>query len=92
MAGAGAKPGGRRGGRQRGMPNKGTREVVEKLVAMRCDPVTGMARIAMNRTNPVELRARMFAELAKYVAPKRKAVEHSAQPSAIEALLAQIDD
>jgi hypothetical protein len=42
------------------VPNKRTREVVEKLAALRCDPIAGMARIAMNRKNPVELRARMF--------------------------------
>lgn len=33
-----------------------------------------MARIAMDVTTSVEVRARMFAELAGYVAPKRKAV------------------
>jgi hypothetical protein len=33
-----------------------------------------MARIAMNKKNPAELRGRMFAELAQYVAPKPKAM------------------
>jgi hypothetical protein len=42
-----------------------------------------MARIAMNKKNPVELRARMFAEMAQY-APKRKAVEHSADGGMLE--------
>jgi hypothetical protein len=41
-----------------------------------------MARIAMNQKNPVELRARMFAELAQYVAPKPKALELSADAGA----------
>jgi hypothetical protein len=40
----------------------------------------------------LELRSRMVAELAQYVAPKRKALEHSAQPGMIEALLSRIDD
>ena len=31
----------------------------------------------MDMTTPVEVRARMFAELAGYVAPKRKAIEHT---------------
>jgi hypothetical protein len=34
----------------------------------------------------------MFSELAQYVAPKRKALEHSAEPGMIEASLAHIDD
>jgi|HubBroStandDraft_4_1064222.scaffolds.fasta_scaffold2154591_1 hypothetical protein len=59
---------------------------------MHCDPIVGMARIAMNKKNQVELRGRMYAELAQYVAAKRKALEHSAEPGIIEALLAKIED
>jgi hypothetical protein len=92
MAGGGSKPGERRGGRQRGVPNRRTLDVIERLATLRCDPITGMARIALNKKNPVELRAQMFAELAQYVAPKRKALEHSAEPGLIERLLARIED
>ncbi len=42
------------------------------------DPIEGMARIAMDEDNTPELRGRMYSELAQYVAPKRKAIEHSA--------------
>jgi hypothetical protein len=48
----------------KGALNKRTLGVVDKLTAERCDPVVGMARIAMNEKNPVELRARVFAKLA----------------------------
>src|SRR5919206_903670 len=65
------------GGRAKGTLNKLTAATVERLAALRCDPIEGMARIAMDEANPVELRAKMFAELAQYVAPKRKAVEHT---------------
>jgi hypothetical protein len=64
------------GGSRKGIPNKATADVAAKLAALKCDPLTGMARIALNRKNPVELRAKMFAELAQYIAPKRKATEH----------------
>jgi hypothetical protein len=37
-----------------------------------------MALIAMNEKNPIELRARMYSELAQYVAPKRKALPRCA--------------
>jgi hypothetical protein len=50
-----------------------------------------MALIATNENNPVELRARMFVELAQYVAPKRKAVEHSGDGAMLEALLLKLD-
>src|SRR3954468_4717558 len=65
------------GGRSAGTPNRRTVEVIEMLDALGCRPIEGMARIAMDEGNPVELRARMYAELAGYVAPKRKAVDLS---------------
>ena len=43
-----------------------------------CDPIEGMATIALEAQNSVELRARMFSDLAQYVAPKRRAIDHSA--------------
>jgi len=63
------------GGRVAGTPNKRTSELVDRLEALGCDPVEGMAKIAMDDSNPPELRGRMYAELAGYVYPKRKAVE-----------------
>jgi len=65
------------GGRTAGTPNRKTQEVTELLESLGCDPIEGMARIAMDERNSVEVRSRMYAELAQYVAPRRKAVEHS---------------
>ena len=67
----------RTGGRQKGTPNKKTAEIRELLLSLKCDPVSGMARIAMNKKNPPELRGRMYSELAQYMWPKRKAIEVS---------------
>jgi hypothetical protein len=53
--------------------------VTAKLEALGCDPIVGMARIAMDTANPAELRGRMYAELAQYVAPKRKAIDVSSE-------------
>src|SRR5687768_1600394 len=66
------------GGRTAGTPNKRTLDVIERLDQLGCDPIEGMAKIALDPLNPVELRARMFSDLAQYVAPKRRAVEHAA--------------
>lgn len=63
------------GGRKAGTPNKRTTMVTERLEALGCDPIEGMALLAMDPANSPDLRGRMFAELAQYVAPKRKAVE-----------------
>jgi hypothetical protein len=70
-----SSPGERRGGRQKGTPNKVTQEIVEKLRALGCDPLEGMARIAMDPESKPELRLKAYVELAQYVAPKRKALE-----------------
>jgi hypothetical protein len=74
-----------------GTPNKATLAVTERLEAIGCDPIEGMARIAMNPKNPADLRGRMYAELAQYIAPKRKALEHSGDAFGLEALLARLD-
>lgn len=63
------------GGRQAGTPNRRTLDIQQRLTTLGCDPIAGMACIAMDTNNPIEIRARMYAELAGYVAPKRKAVE-----------------
>jgi hypothetical protein len=56
-----------------------TAEVRQKLEALGCDPIEGMARIAMDESQPMALRASMYRELAQYVAPKRKALEHKGE-------------
>jgi hypothetical protein len=71
----GAQAGERRGSRTKGIPNKRTIAVTEKLEALDRDPIEGMARVAMDESQPIRLRAQMYKELAQYVAPKRKAVE-----------------
>jgi hypothetical protein len=105
------------GGRKKGVPNRKTEEIADKLARLRCDPIEGMAHIATgNITCPTcagkkrakysigmagpywdpekgaemacrtctgtgkepiapELKGKMYAELAQYVAPKRKAIE-----------------
>ena len=65
------------GGRSAGTPNRKTKEVSELLESLGCNPIEGMVAIAANQQNPPELRGRMYAELAQYVYPKRRAVEHS---------------
>jgi hypothetical protein len=63
------------GGRVAGVPNRRTTEVITRLEKLGCDPIEGMARLAMDDSNAPELRGRMFAELAQYVAPKRRALD-----------------
>ena len=63
------------GGRTRGAPNRRTQEAAQILDEIGCNPIRGMAEIAMSESHPVELRARMFMELAHYVYPKRKTVD-----------------
>ena len=47
----------RYGGRAKGTPNRAIKEVMDKLAALNCDHIEGMARIALDESNPVELRA-----------------------------------
>jgi hypothetical protein len=65
------------GGRTAGTPNRRTKEVAELLESLGCDPIEGMVRIAMDAANSPELRGKMYSDLARYVYPQRKAIEHS---------------
>ena len=78
----GKRPG---AGRPKGSKGKRTERVEELLERVGCDPIEGMARVAMNdaewlalpegETISITLRAKMFEALAPYVAPKRRATE-----------------
>ena len=65
--------------RSRALMVRGTyaSEIIRVLKRLGCNPIAGMAMIAMNEDAGLDLRGRMFAELAGYIAPKRKAVEHT---------------
>lgn len=68
------------GGRKKGTPNKRTLEVQERLSALNFDPIEGMVVIAKQSMadGDLALAGAMCKELAQYVAPKRKAIEVSA--------------
>jgi hypothetical protein len=78
MAGnRGSKPSEKRGGRPIGAPNKETLAFADTLEVLVGDPIEGMARIVMDE--PAELAyARMYKELAQYVACK-KVIEVSSE-------------
>jgi hypothetical protein len=69
------------GGRRRGTPNRLTLEVADVLAAIGCNPILGMAQLAMDSDVSAELRFKANAELASYVYPKRKSVDVSVQQS-----------
>ena len=63
----------------RGTRNRASRDVRERLEALRCDPIAGMAQLAMDEANAPELRGRMYAELAAYCFPRLRAIELKAE-------------
>lgn len=95
MPKGGSKPGERRGGRKAGTPNKASAALQERLASLGCDPIEALARIAMNRKTPLAIRVKVLCELAQYVYPKRKAVEHSGEgagPPQVEWRFASVID
>jgi len=73
------KPGksGNPNGRPKGSKSAKTKLIESKLEELDCDPIEGMVKIALDQEVPAAVRGKMFAELAGFVYPKRKAVEHS---------------
>ncbi len=81
-------------GRKVGSIGKRSKEIEEKLKKMQCDPIAGMARIAMqsehDANNSVDAKdvishrqiaGKMYSDLAQYVASRRKSVEHTVDNS-----------
>jgi hypothetical protein len=69
-------------GRPKGIPDRRTVKVQEKLEELGCDPIELLAFIAMADARLKEvpdLNQRLAAakELASYIAPKLKAIEHT---------------
>jgi hypothetical protein len=64
--------------------------VAERLEAIGCDPIEGMARIAMDIKTPIDIRAKLYSELAQYIAPKRKAIELSGESAGVGPMLGVI--
>ena len=71
------KDGMKTGGRVKGTLNKANQDVQKKLRKLNCDPIEGMVKIAnmSMESNDYELAARMYKELAQYVAPKLRSME-----------------
>ena len=80
----GSKPGERRGGRQKGTPNKKTTAIQDKLDKHGCDPIEQMAKLAMEciAEGDRATATGLLKELAQYVVPKRKAIEVSGEEGA----------
>ena len=90
------------GGRQSGTPNKPKRRLLARLEEdfPEYHPVAALAEMAHERNDdgswahPPELRAKLHADIAKYVEPTLKAIEHSGKdgrPIVIQSV-SQADD
>jgi hypothetical protein len=79
------------GGRQKGTPNKATKDVAEKLEALGCDPIVGLAEFAMDRRKTDEIRVRCYIELAQYLHPKRKPVDISIEQPTVMNVTTNLD-
>lgn len=64
-------------GKKPGSHNKLTLLAVTRLEELGCDPIEGMAKLAVDPTSSPELRGKMYSELAQYAYPKRKAIDHT---------------
>ena len=65
------------GGRVAGTPNKNNQSIMDKLAALDCDPLEGMAIIAKESMEAKDYATALnaYKDLAQYVAPKRKSIE-----------------
>lgn len=83
------------GGRKKGTPNKDKQEILDMILESGCDhPLQGLGKIALlaYRGGDYQLSATCYKELAQYVAPKRKAVEHTGTVETNQPLVIVVPD
>src|SRR5260370_8597365 len=78
----GSQPGERRGGRQRGTPNKKTREFMESVAASGLVPLEYMLKILRDEKQPQEVRIEMAKAAAPFVHPRLAAMKGSGDKEA----------
>ena len=66
------------GGRTKGVPNKRTYELSQKIQSLGVDPVEGLAKILAEEGVSNELKVKIYTELLPYLYPKRKVVHSDA--------------
>lgn len=70
-------------------PDKSEQEIAELLDSIQpayeeYDPVIAMSLIAVDHSNPVDLRLRAHSEVAQYTRPKLKSIEMTVDPASEE--------
>ncbi len=76
------RPKGRPRGRPKGKPNVKLSETLHERLKEKYpnyDPVERMIEIALDEDNAIELRFTANKEVAQYIYPKKKAVEHKTE-------------
>ena len=64
-------------GRPSGTKNKPTLKIEEELQKGNCNPIQGMIDMINDETTEPSIKAKLYCELACYIYPKRKAIEHT---------------
>lgn len=67
------------GGRIKGTPNRKTRIIMDKLKELKIDPIEEMVKLYQEAGQKPEIKTKLMSELAQYIYPKRKAIEHTGQ-------------
>jgi len=66
-------------GRPKGSKSAKTKLVEQRLKELGCDPLEVLATICNDKKEETSLRLHAAKELANYIYPKRKAIEHSTE-------------
>jgi len=62
------------GGRKPGIRNRDIASIWEMLDELKCDPLRGLAEIAIDPTVDKKLRARCYSDIGQYVYARRQSV------------------
>lgn len=93
LEGKGGRPLGyaKTGGRKRGTPNKASQDVAERLAALGCDPLEGLARLATDPKSTPEFRRQCFNDLMPYAYSKRRPIDVAIEQPTVMNVITNVD-
>ncbi len=71
------KYGNKTGGRQKGTPNKKTKEIIELMGDY--SPLEALLNIVQSNKTPIDIKVKVNLDLMNYIYPKRKSIESKEQ-------------
>ncbi len=79
------------GGRKKGTPNRVTQDVIKRLQELDFSPLDELVSLYRDPQATIDIKVNIARDLAQYVYPKRKAIDHTSQGERLTVIISGDD-